>query len=99
MQCHVCLSRVHLTSGETMKKILCALVAATAVMSASAQVGKAASEATDAAKHKIDQKRADGEGAKSGPVGKVVNKAKSGYHKKQSERSAGKAKQALKDAV
>ena len=82
-----------------MKKILFAVLAAVSVMSASAQVGKAASEATDAAQHRIDQKRAEGQSEKSGPVGKVVNKAKSGYHKKQSERSATKAKQALKDAV
>lgn len=82
-----------------MKKFLFALATALTLASASAQVGKAASEATDAAKHKIDQKQAEGEAAKSGPVGKVVNNVKSGYHKKQSERSAKKAKQSLKDAV
>lgn len=82
-----------------MKKTLLALMAAMSVVSVSAQVGKAASEATDAAQHKIDQKRADGKAEKSGPVGKIVNKTKSGYHKKQSERSANKAKQSLKDAV
>lgn len=65
---------------------------------ASAQVGKAASEATDAAKHKIDEKRADNEAKKSGPVGKAVNNVKSGYHKNRSESSADKAKKALKNA-
>lgn len=81
-----------------MKKMVMALVAGLALTTASAQIGKAASEATDAAKHKIDQKRADREADKSGPVGKAVNNVKSGYHKKQSERSAAKAKKALKDA-
>lgn len=81
-----------------MKKFLFALATALAVMGASAQVGKAASEATDAAKHKIDQKRAESEAEKSGPVGKAVNNVKSGYHKKQSERSVNKAKKSLKDA-
>jgi Ni/Co efflux regulator RcnB len=83
---------------DPMKKFLLATVAALSLATASAQVGKAASEATDAAKHKIDQKRADSEAEKSGPVGKVVNNVKSDYHKKQSQRSAGKAKKALKDA-
>jgi anionic cell wall polymer biosynthesis LytR-Cps2A-Psr (LCP) family protein len=83
---------------DGMKKMVFALVAALTLASASAQVGKAASEATDAAKHKIDQKRAENEAEKSGPVGKAVNNVKSGYHKKQSERSAEKAKKALKDA-
>lgn len=81
-----------------MKKLVLATVAALSLATASAQIGKAASEATDAAKHKIDQKRAEGQAEKSGPVGKAVNNVKSGYHKKQSERSAGKAKKALKDA-
>ena len=63
-----------------------------------AQIGKAASEATDAAKHKIDEKRADHEAKKSGPIGKAVNNVKSGYHKNRSKSSAGKAKKALKDA-
>ncbi len=81
-----------------MKKILFALVASLAVLSANAQVGKAASEATDAAKHKIDEKRADGDAKKSGPVGKTVNNVKSGYHKNRSKSSADKAKKALKNA-
>lgn len=66
--------------------------------SAGAQVGKAASDATDAAKHKIDEKRADSEAKKSGPVGKTVNNVKSGYHKNRSKNSAENAKKALKDA-
>ncbi len=82
-----------------MQKFLIALATTLAMATASAQVGKAASEATDAAKHKIDQKRAESEAEKSGPIGKAVNNVKSEYHKKQSERSGKKAKQALKDAV
>ncbi|KQP43331.1 hypothetical protein ASF44_07155 [Pseudorhodoferax sp. Leaf274] len=81
-----------------MKKFVFAIAAALTVATASAQIGKAASEATDAAKHKIDQKRAESEAEKSGPVGKAVNNVKSGYHKKQSERSADKAKKAIKNA-
>ncbi|MDB5849425.1 MAG: hypothetical protein JWP29_3177 [Rhodoferax sp.] len=87
-----------------MKKILLALAVsltaftALTALPANAQVAKAASEATDAAKHKIDEKRADSEAKKSGPVGKVVNNVKSGYHHNKSKNSANKAKQALKDA-
>ena len=66
---------------------------------AQAQVGKAASEAADAVEHKIYEKRADNAAAKSGPVGKVVNKTKAGYHKSQAKRSATKAKQSAKKAV
>ena len=65
---------------------------------AAAQVSKAASEATDAAKHKIDEKRADDEAKKSGPVGKAVNNVKSDYHNNRSRNSAEKAKQSLKNA-
>ena len=85
-----------------MKKFLlgaAGLAMVLAMAGANAQVGKAASEATDAAKHKIDQKRAESEAKDSGPVGKAVNNAKAGYHKKQAERSTKKAKQAVKDAV
>ena len=82
-----------------MNKILLALVASLTVLGASAQVSKAASEATDSAKHKIDEKHADSEAKKSGPFGKAVNNVKSGYHKNQSKRSAEKAKKSLKDAV
>lgn len=82
-----------------MKKFLFALATSLLVFSAHAQVGEAASEAADAAKHKIDEKRADSKAEKSGPVGKAVNGVKSGYHKNRSENSAKKAKQSLKDAV
>ena len=81
-----------------MNKILLALAASLTLLTAHAQIGKAASEATDAAKHKIDEKRADSDAKKSGPVGKVVNNVKSGYHKNRSKSSADKAKKALKDA-
>ncbi len=84
-----------------MNKILitiAALAASLTVMTAGAQVGKAATEATDAAKHKIDEKRADSEAKKSGPVGKAVNNVKSSYHKNRANSSAEKAKKALKDA-
>lgn len=81
-----------------MNKILIALVASLTMLSAGAQIGKAASEATDSAKHKIDEKRADSDAKKSGPVGKVVNNVKSGYHKNRSKASADKAKQSLKNA-
>jgi hypothetical protein len=46
----------------------------------------------------FDEKRADSEARKSGPVGKAVNNVKSGYHKNRSQNSADKAKRALKDA-
>lgn len=81
-----------------MNKILVALAASLTVLTAGAQMGKAASEATDSAKHKIDEKRADSEAQKSGPVGKAVNNVKSDYHRNRSKSSADKAKQALKDA-
>ena len=81
-----------------MRKMLALLIASFAVVSAQAQIGKAASEATDAAKHKIDEKRADSAAKKSGPIGKAVNNVKSGYHKNRSQNSADKAKRALKDA-
>lgn len=81
-----------------MNKILVALAASLTVLTAGAQMGKAASEATDSAKHKIDEKRADSEAQKSGPVGKAVNNVKSDYHRNRSKNSADKAKQALKDA-
>ena len=84
-----------------MQKTLIALATAAALLGAgtvSAQVGKAASEATDAVQHKIDEKRADSNAKKSGPIGKAVNNVKSGYHKNRSQSSADKAKKALKDA-
>lgn len=85
-----------------MKKILIALATSLTLLAAtnvSAQVGKAASEASDAAQHKIDEKRADSQAKKSGPVGKAVNNVKSGYHKNRAKTSANKAKQSLKNAV
>jgi hypothetical protein len=82
-----------------MHKIILALAASLTVLTAGAQIGKAASEATDATKHKIDEKRADSDARKSGPFGKAVNNVKSGYHKNRSKNSADKAKQALKDAA
>lgn len=83
-----------------MKKIL--VVAALAAFTAGgawAQVDKAASEANDAVQHKVEEKRADDAAAKSGPVGKVVNKTKAGYHKAQAKHSTKKAKQSMKKAV
>jgi len=65
---------------------------------AHAQVGKAVSEAANAVEHKVDEKRADNEAKKSGPVGKAVNKVKSGYHKNRADSSAAKAKKAVKNA-
>jgi hypothetical protein len=82
-----------------MKKILIALTTTFSLLaagSAVAQAGKAASEATDSVQHKIDEKRADRKAEKSGPAGKVVNKAKSGYHKNRSGAAADDAKDALK---
>ena len=82
-----------------MKKIVFATLAALAMVGgAHAQLGKAASDATDATKHKIDEKRADRAAEKSGPVGKAVNNVKSGYHKNRAEHSGDKAKKALKNA-
>lgn len=83
------------------RKIMIALAASLTLLAAgtaNAQIGKAASDATDAAKHKIDEKRADSDAKKSGLVGKAVNNVKSGYHKNRSKNSAEKAKKALKDA-
>jgi hypothetical protein len=82
-----------------MHKIILALAASLTVLTAGAQIGKAASEATDATKHKMDEKRADSDARKSGPFGKALNNVKSGYHKNRSKNSADKAKQALKDAA
>ncbi|MBU2409531.1 MAG: hypothetical protein KKC79_12910, partial [Gammaproteobacteria bacterium] len=59
-----------------MNKALIAIAASLTLFAAgaaNAQIGKAASDATDAAKHKIDEKRADSKAEKSGPVGKAVN--------------------------
>lgn len=78
--------------------MLCAAFAA-GLPAAHAQVGKAASEAVDAADHKIEEKRADAKAKDSGPVGKVVNKTKSKYHQQRSKQSAENAKQSLKKAA
>lgn len=64
-----------------------------------AQVAKAASEAADAADHKVQEKRADAKAKDSGPVGKAVNNVKSEYHKKRSRQSAENAKESLKKAA
>ena len=61
-----------------------------------ADVGKAASEATDAAKHKIDQKRAEKKEKESGPVGKAVNDVKGKYHENRAGAAAENAKDAMK---
>jgi hypothetical protein len=82
-----------------MRKALIALTTSFSLLAAGgavAQAGKAASEATDSARHKIDEKRADRKAEKSGPVGKVVNKTKSGYHKNRSSAAANDAKKAMK---
>ncbi|CAB5711457.1 Uncharacterised protein [Delftia tsuruhatensis] len=64
-----------------------------------AQVAKAASEAADAADHKVQEKRAEARAKDSGPVGKAVNNVKSDYHKKRSRQSAENAKESLKKAA
>jgi len=82
-----------------MKKVLIALATSFSLLAAGAavaQAGKAASEANDSVRHKIDEKRADRKAEKSGPAGKVVNRAKSGYHKNRSSDAADDAKKALK---
>ena len=82
-----------------MKKVLIALITSLSLLAtgaAVAQAGKAASEATDSVRHKIDEKRADRKAEKSGPVGKIVNRTKSGYHKNRSSDAADDAKNALK---
>lgn len=84
---------------KTLIAIATALTLLAAGTAANAQVGKAASEATDAAQHKIDEKRADSAAQKSGPVGKAVNKTKAAYHKNRAKASAHKAKQSLKNAA
>lgn len=82
-----------------MKKIVFAAIASLAVLSAHAQIGKAASEATDAAQHKVDQKQAESDAKKSGPVGKAVNNVKSEYHENRAKADAEKAKKSLKNAT
>ncbi len=83
---------------KTLLAIAASLSLLAAAGTATAQVGKAAAEASDSAEHKIEQKRAENEAQKGGPVGKAVNNTKAGYHKKRSEHSANKAKKSLKNA-
>jgi hypothetical protein len=86
-----------------MKPLLAAtalsLAFAAGLVPAHAQVGKAASEAADAADHKVQEKRADAKAKDSGPVGKTVNKAKSKYHQQRARQSADNARQSLKKAT
>lgn len=83
-----------------MKKILlAAAIGVLATTSAFAQLDKAATDAADSAEHKVEQKKAENEAAKSGPVGKAVNGTKAEYHKAQSKRNAKSAKKALKKSV
>lgn len=86
-----------------MKKLLIAtaisFAAAAALSPVHAQVGKAASEAADAADHKVKEKQADAKAKDSGPVGKAVNNVKSDYHNKRSKQSAENAKESLKKAT
>ena len=83
---------------KTLVAIAASLSFFAAAGTATAQVSKAAAEASDSAEHKIEQKRAESDAKKSGPVDKAVNNAKSGYHKNRSEHSADKAKKSLKNA-
>ncbi|QIL80568.1 hypothetical protein G7047_12140 [Diaphorobacter sp. HDW4A] len=83
-----------------MKKLLLATAFGIfATTSAFAQLGAAASNAADAAEHKVEQKQAESEAKKSGPVGKAVNNTKAEYHKAQSKRHTKKAKAAVKKSV
>ena len=77
------------------KYLLAAAVGILATTSAFAQLDKAASEATSAADHKIEQKQAEGEAQKSGPVGKAVNNTKAEYHKNMAEHNANEVKEEL----
>ncbi|MPM54744.1 hypothetical protein SDC9_101524 [bioreactor metagenome] len=83
-----------------MKKILVATALGIfAATSAFAQLDKAAADANEAAQHKVEEKKAENQAAKSGPVGKAVNKTKAKYHKAQSQHHAKKAKTEVKNAV
>ena len=88
---------------HSLKKLLLAtaisFAAAAALSPVHAQVGKAASEAADAADHKVKEKQADAKAKDSGPVGKAVNNVKSDYHNKRSKQSAENAKESLKKAT
>lgn len=80
---------------KTTNKTLIALAISMAAFGASAQVDKAASNAADAAQHKVDQKRAEAKAAESGPIGKAVNNTKAEYHEKMAEKDTKDAKKAL----
>ncbi len=62
---------------------------------AQAQLGKAASEATESAKQKIDQKRAESAAKEGGPVDKAVNNVKAKVHEHKSKAAAENAKDAI----
>lgn len=81
------------------KLIITTAIGLFATTSAFAQLADAASNAAGAAEHKLEQKQAESEAKKSGPVGKVVNGTKAQYHKAQSKRKTQKAKSALKKTV
>ena len=81
------------------KLLLAAAISVLATTSAWAQLTDAASNAAGAAEHKIEQKQAESEAKKSGPVGKVVNGTKAQYHKAQSKRKGAQAKKAAKKMV
>ena len=80
---------------KSTNKTLIALAISMAAIGASAQVDKAASNAADAAQHKVDQKRAEAKAADSGPIGKAVNNTKAEYHEKMAEKDTKDAKKAL----
>lgn len=84
-----------------MKKIAvaAAILASFAALSANAQVGAAANDATDAAQHKVDQKQAESKAKKEGPVGRAVDNVKADYHKHEAKASANKAKKELNNTA
>ena len=80
---------------KSTNKTLIALAISMAAIGASAQVDKAASNAADAAQHKVDQKRAEAKAEDSGPIGKAVNNTKAEYHKGMAEKNKNDAKENL----
>lgn len=76
-------------------KNIIVVLASFVAFSAYAQIDKAASEAANAVEQRLEQKRAEDDAAKSGPVGKAVNDVKAEYHKKRAEHSEKEAKDAL----
>lgn len=81
------------------RALLATAITLLATTSAFAQLDKAATDAADAAEHKVEQKKAESDAKKSGPVGKAVNNTKAKYHKSQANRNAKSAKKALKKTV